>query len=156
MFRKQLTAVAATALAICLGLGVGYGLGLGLGLDASAQADEARPFEGPTQGVGIANKTIGLIDLGPEIEGMEDYNFRMRFWTVEPGGVVPVHSHEGRPAFIYFLKGEIIQTRSDRDEPEVFGPGMVSVENLGVRHYWENKGTETVEMIAVDIVRKPN
>ncbi|MBX2853397.1 MAG: hypothetical protein KTR21_00320 [Rhodobacteraceae bacterium] len=89
-----------------------------------AQAQEQK-FDGPRQGKGIANKTIGLIDLGPEIEGMEGRSFRMRHWTVEPGGIVPAHSHAGRPAMIYFLEGEIIQHRSDHDEPEVFSPGDV-------------------------------
>ena len=123
-------------------------------LAAPPALGQEQTFDGPRQGKGIANKTIGVIDLGPEIEGMEGRNFRMRYWTVEPGGVVPVHSHKGRPAMIYFLEGEIIQHRSDRDEPEVFGPGDVSVEAMGVTHWWENKGEITVKMIAIDIVKQ--
>ena len=118
---------------------------------AGAAADEA--FTGPRQGKGIANKEIGSIDLATEIPGMEGRRLRMRYWTVEPGGVVPLHSHANRPAMIYFLEGEIIQHRDDKPEPELYRPGEVSIENNGVRHWWENKGDRTVKMIAVDIVQ---
>ena len=34
-------------------------------------------------------------------------NFRMRKLVVEPGGIVPWHSHADRPAIIYITEGEI-------------------------------------------------
>ena len=111
-------------------------------------------FTGPKQGKGIANTEIGSIDLADEIPGMEGRHLRMRYWTVEPGGIVPLHSHANRPAMIYFLEGEIVQHRNDKPNPETYGPGDVSLESDGVVHWWENKGDVTVKMIAVDIVQR--
>ncbi len=114
----------------------------------------ATDFDGPRQGQGLNAETIGAIDLGPEIEGMDGRTLRLRHWTVEPGGIVPVHSHTNRPAMIYFLEGELIEHRSDTTEPKLHGPGSVSIEALGVAHWWENQGDVPVKMIAVDIFQE--
>lgn len=114
---------------------------------ASAQDD----FTGPTQGKGLSNETIGEIDLGPEIPGMDGRFMRLRYWEIQPGGIVPVHSHANRPSMIYVLEGEIIEHRSDDDEPHVYKAGEVSVEAEGVKHWWENKSDSVVKLLGYDI-----
>ncbi|MEO0999729.1 MAG: cupin domain-containing protein [Pseudomonadota bacterium] len=108
-------------------------------------------FTGPRQGRGISNETLGLIPLGQYIESHEDRTMRMRYWEVEPGGVVPLHSHANRPSMIYIMEGTIVEHRSDLDEPKVYGPGGVSIEAGPVLHWWENTGDVTVKMIAFDV-----
>lgn len=46
-----------------------------------------------------------VVDLGPEIEGMAGRQLRMRVLTIEPGGYIGLHSHEDRPAVVYFMQG---------------------------------------------------
>lgn len=108
-------------------------------------------FEGPSEPKGISFKEIGNIDLSAEIPGLEGRNLRARFWTIEPGGIVPVHSHADRPAHIYVVSGTIIEHASDKDEPITYGPGDISVEDEGVVHWWINEGDVPVELMAVDI-----
>jgi hypothetical protein len=47
---------------------------------------------------GVTVELLATVDLGPEIQGMEGRQLRMRMVTIEPGGVFgPVHDHNGRP-----------------------------------------------------------
>ena len=39
---------------------------------------------------GITTELLGTVDLGPEIEGMEGRQMRLRMVTMEPGGVYGV------------------------------------------------------------------
>ena len=43
---------------------------------------------------------LGSVDLGPEIKGLDGRNLRFRKLVIQPGGVVPWHSHGDRPALI--------------------------------------------------------
>jgi len=55
-----------------------------------------------TQGVTV--ELLATVDLGPEVQGMEGRQLRMRMVTFEPGGVFgPVHDHHGRPGTVYVL-----------------------------------------------------
>lgn len=132
-----------------LKLVAGLVLGLVMGSAAPAQA-----FEGPTEGKGLMNRTVGDIPLVDEIAALENPHLRMRYWEIAPGGVVPVHSHADRPGIIWVQNGTVVEHRSDRTEPEEHGPGSVSVEAEGVSHWWENRGDVTVILIAVDIYEK--
>lgn len=115
---------------------------------------QAAEFEGPTKPVGISAKPLGDVDLTGELPGLDKRHLRARFWTMEPGGIVPVHSHANRPAYVYVLQGQVTEHRSDSDQPHVFEAGALSVEAGGVVHWWENTGDTEVQMIAVDIYEK--
>ncbi len=135
----------APALALTLALAISLA-------SAPVMADEA--FTGPTQGKGISNKTVGLIDLGKEFPEGAGRFMRLRRWEVAPGGVVPLHDHSNRPSMIYVLEGEIVEHRSDSKEPHVYRTGDVSVEAEGVKHWWENKSDTTVILLAYDVFQK--
>ena len=62
-----------------------------------------------------------------------------------------MHGHKDRSAIIRILKGEIIEHRGDRKNPVVHKAGETTKESGGVIHWWENKGSVTVELIAADI-----
>lgn len=128
-------------------------MAIAMALPFQVQADE---FHGPTQGKGIRNFTMSEIDLAQEIDSVENRHMRVRYWEVAPGGVVPVHNHENRPAFIYVAHGEIHEHRSDKDEPNLYRTGDLSREADGVKHWWENKSDKTVILIAFDLYEKKN
>ena len=53
---------------------------------------------------GITTELLGTVDLGPEIEGMEGRQMRLRMVTMEPGGVYgPLHDHVDRPGIVWIL-----------------------------------------------------
>ena len=57
--------------------------------------------------VGVTDTVIAMIDVEKEPAKIKDRKFRMRKLTIEPGGIVPWHSHGDRPAIIYIVEGTI-------------------------------------------------
>ena len=49
---------------------------------------------------GVTDTTLAAIDLGKQMVGAKDHELRFRKLTIEPGGIVPWHSHDDRPAII--------------------------------------------------------
>ncbi len=102
---------------------------------------------------GVTVKLLGTVDLGPEIEGMEGRQLRMRMVTIEPGGVFgPLHDHKGRPGIVYILQGTITDFR-DGVATE-YGPGLGWPEDKNTLHWLENRGTVPAVEVSVDIVKK--
>jgi quercetin dioxygenase-like cupin family protein len=102
---------------------------------------------------GVTVKLLATVDLGPEIEGMEGRQLRMRMVTIEPGGVFgPVHDHVGRPGTVYILQGTITDNRNGIATE--YGPGVGWPEDRNTLHWLENRGPLTAVEISVDIVSK--
>jgi hypothetical protein len=51
--------------------------------------------------VGVTDVTLGSIDLGKQPTHIAGRELRFRRLTIEPGGIVPWHSHDDRPALIF-------------------------------------------------------
>jgi quercetin dioxygenase-like cupin family protein len=101
---------------------------------------------------GITSEVLATVDLGPEIEGLEGRELRMRLVTMEPGGVYgPLHDHVDRPGLVYILQGTITDIR-DGVETE-YGPGVGWPEDRATVHWLENRGSIPAVEISVDIVR---
>lgn len=111
-------------------------------------------MDGPTKAKNVKIETLAEFPLAKEVPDLDGRNLRMRKATIEPGGIVPVHTHAGRPGLAYVVNGEIIEHRDDRDEPVIHRSGSFAIESNGVDHWWENKGNETVEAIVVDVYKK--
>lgn len=100
---------------------------------------------------GVASELLATIDLGPEVEGMEGRQLRMRRFTFEPGAVFgPLHDHIGRPGTVYILQGTITDHR-DGIATE-YGPGLGWPEDRNTLHWLENRGTDTAVEISVDVI----
>jgi quercetin dioxygenase-like cupin family protein len=104
----------------------------------------------PTQPKGVTDTVIGSIDLGKEL-GVDGRDLRLRRLIVQPGGVVPFHSHNGRPAVIITVKGEILEYSSNCLAPIVHHAGESIAETKDVSHYWVNRGKTTVELLSADV-----
>jgi quercetin dioxygenase-like cupin family protein len=101
---------------------------------------------------GVAVELLATVDLGPEIEGMEGRQLRMRMVTIEPGGAFgPVHDHKGRPGIVYVLQGAITDHRDGTATD--YGPGVGWPEDRNTVHWLENRGTVPAVEISVDVVR---
>ena len=104
----------------------------------------------PTMPSNVTDDLIGSIDLGPEI-GVAGRDLRLRRLVVQPGGVVPFHSHDGRPALIVTVSGEVTEYRSSCAVPIVHRAGEVSREAEGISHYWVNEGREPAVLLSADV-----
>jgi quercetin dioxygenase-like cupin family protein len=102
---------------------------------------------------GVAVEVLATVDLGPEIEGMEGRELRMRMVTIEPGGVYgPVHDHVDRPGLVYVLQGTITDHRDGVATD--YGPGVGWPEDRNTLHWLENRGDVQAVEVSVDIVRR--
>lgn len=104
--------------------------------------------------VGVTDTVIAMIDVEQE-QGIADRKFRMRKLVVEPGGVVPWHSHAERPAIIYIVEGQIEEYASNCAVPLVHKAGDVVAETKGIAHWWKNTGDKTVVLLSADLLKDP-
>lgn len=98
----------------------------------------------------VTDDVLGSIDLGKEI-GVSGRDLRLRRLVVQPGGVVPYHSHEGRPALIITISGEITEYRSSCAVPITHKAGELAREADGIGHYWVNNGRVPAVLLSADV-----
>lgn len=145
---------------IARSLALAAGLTIALGAPAFAgecPADQigANPLsDRMTEPSGVTDTVLGMIDLAAEPANIQDRKFRIRRLEIQPGGVVPFHSHEDRPALIYVVSGEIIEHSSDCLAPIVHKAGEVSQETHVVAHWWQNVGSDPVVLISTDLLHE--
>jgi len=101
----------------------------------------------------VTDDLLGAIDLGSEI-GVDGRELRLRRLVVQPGGVVPYHSHEGRPALIITVSGQVTEYRSSCAVPIVHKAGELSREAGGIGHYWVNNGRVPAVLLSADVKAK--
>jgi quercetin dioxygenase-like cupin family protein len=149
MISKTLTAA---ALALCTTAGLATPAFAG---DCPSGQEMANPLaDHPTTPVGVTDTVIGSIDLNKEI-GIKGRLLRTRMLVVQPGGIVPYHSHQGRPALIYTVSGTIVEHRSSCAVPIVHKAGDIAREADGIAHWWKNEGTEPVVLLSSDVFLMP-
>ena len=110
-----------------------------------------------TAPVGVVDTELASIDLGPENVKLDQRRLRLRQMTIMPGGVVPLHSHEDRPALIMVNSGEIVEYSSQCAVLIVHKAGDTAREFMGTKHWWKNTGSVPVNLTIADIVndKKP-
>lgn len=109
---------------------------------------------GATEPAGVTDTVLASIDLGEEMLKADGRQFRLRQLVIEPGGVVPWHSHGDRPAIIYIVSGTIEEYASTCAVPIVHKAGDVARETHATSHWWKNTGSETVILLSADILHE--
>jgi quercetin dioxygenase-like cupin family protein len=104
----------------------------------------------PTMPKGVTDTVIASVDLGPEI-GVDGRQLRTRRLVVQPGGIVPLHSHKDRPALIYTLSGSITEYSTACGAPIEHKAGDISREADGLSHYWVNHGKVPTVLLSSDV-----
>ncbi|MFM5886282.1 MAG: cupin domain-containing protein [Novosphingobium sp.] len=138
-----------------LGLGLAFAA-LGAATPAMAgncPADQVgtNPLTGAaTKGKDVTDTVIGAVDLGPEIK-LDGRSLRLRMLVVQPGGVVPLHSHVDRPALIMTASGTMTEYRSSCLVPIVHTGGEVAQESGGISHWWKNTGDTVAVLYSSDV-----
>ncbi len=117
--------------------------------DKLASNDLANAATAP---VGVVETELASIDLSTENVKLDHHRLRLRHMTIAPGGIVPLHSHEDRPALIMVNSGEIYEYNSKCAVPILHKAGDVAREFLGTKHWWKNTGTQPVDLTIGDIV----
>jgi quercetin dioxygenase-like cupin family protein len=125
----------------CAVIAFAFGLGIAVGQQSA-----------PTENKGVKISPPTTLDLTQEIEAVEGRQLRMRIVTVEPGGVVGLHSHKGRPAVAYVLQGNLTEhveggATHERHQGESWTEGKETT------HWAENKGNQAAMVLAVDVFK---
>jgi quercetin dioxygenase-like cupin family protein len=101
--------------------------------------------------LGVTDTTLGSIDLGKERVKLANHELRFRKLVIEPGGIVPWHSHDDRPALIFVQQGEISEFASNCAGPIVHKAGEIRAETNGTAHWWKNFGDVAVILYVGDV-----
>ena len=145
MFNLSKTTVAAGIIAIAA-----------LGGATPALADQCQVaganalVNAPTMPKDVTDTVLASVDLGKEIN-VDGRQLRTRRLVVQPGGIVPLHSHADRPALIITVSGSITEYRSDCSAPVEHQAGDISREAEGISHYWVNNGSEPAVLLSSDV-----
>jgi quercetin dioxygenase-like cupin family protein len=105
---------------------------------------------------GVTDTVLSMIDLSKEKVAVAGHLMRVRRLEVQPGGIVPWHSHAERPALIYVVSGEIVENASNCAVPILHKAGEVARETQATAHWWQNKGQVPVTLLSFDIAADPN
>jgi len=99
---------------------------------------------------GVTDMLLSSVDLGPEIN-VQAHSLRIRKLVVQPGGIVPLHSHVDRPALIMTASGTMTEYRSSCLVPIVHHAGEVAHESGGISHWWKNTGKKPAVLYSSDV-----
>lgn len=116
---------------------------------AARGVDVTRPSTLPARGV--ADVVLTSIDVAEEPINLDGRLFRLRRLTIQPGGVVPWHSHGERPAIIYIVQGTVTEYASTCSVPIVHRAGESTPERSGTSHYWRNTGRGVAVLLSADL-----
>jgi quercetin dioxygenase-like cupin family protein len=104
----------------------------------------------PMMPKGVTDTILSTVDLGPEIN-VNGRMLRTRRLVIQPGGIVPLHSHKDRPALIYTVSGSITEYSSACAVPINHKAGDISREADGLSHYWVNHGKVPAVVLSSDV-----
>jgi len=104
----------------------------------------------PTAPVRVTDTVVGSVDLEKELN-FSGHDLRLRRLVVQPGGIVPLHSHAGRPALITVVTGQATEYRSTCAVGIVHHAGDVAHESDGISHWWKNEGRTTAILLSADV-----
>ena len=148
--RLRTLSLTGAAAAIALALWTAPAQAGGCPADKNAAPGQGLPMS-DVKAAGVTDTVIAAIDLGKEPVNINDRRFRLRRLVVQPGGVVPWHSHGDRPAIIYIISGEIVEYASSCTVPIVHKAGEATVETHETAHWWKNTGTQPVVLLSADL-----
>jgi quercetin dioxygenase-like cupin family protein len=100
---------------------------------------------------GVTDNVLAAIDLSKEAVKLDDRQLRLRRLEIQPGGVVPWHSHADRPAIIYIVQGSVTEYSSSCAVPIVHNAGEVAQESAGLSHWWKNTGDSVAVLLSADL-----
>lgn len=114
-------------------------------------ADGQGQKQGPSAPKDVTDVVRAMTDLSKEPLALKGRQFRLRQLELKPGGIVPWHSHNERPAMIYVVSGEVVEYASNCAVPITHRAGDVAPEKNGISHWWQNTGNTTAVLISVDL-----
>jgi quercetin dioxygenase-like cupin family protein len=105
----------------------------------------------PATAKGVTDQVLTRVNLKDEPVMLKEHALRLRRLVIQPGGIVPWHSHTDRPAIIYIISGTVTEYRSTCAAPIVHRAGESTAEVKGTSHWWKNTGRRIVVLLSADL-----
>ena len=105
----------------------------------------------PKENKGVSAQELRSLDLSEEIDSVMGRPLRLRKITLEPGGLIALHTHKDRPAVSYMLQGEVHYYQDGKET--VARPGDGIAEGRATTHWAANRGSVAAVWVACDIPR---
>ena len=122
---------------------------LGLVFEAGVVVGDVMAPEKPR---GVSVGTTSTLDLAENLDDFQGRELRVRLIMFEPGGAVPLHSHEGRPGIATVIRGTLTE--------HVPGKGVFErhtgdrlIEDRNTIYWAENRTDVTVMVLATDLYK---
>ena len=106
----------------------------------------------PRENKGITTPKTIAMDLGPEIDGMQGRQLRLRVIKADPGGVIGLHSHKDRPTVLYVIQGNLTEYYEGGAVKE-YREGDAWTKGKDATHWAENKGATPVVFVGADVLK---
>lgn len=123
------------------GVALAFGLGTAVGQQSA-----------PKDNKGLTTGSTAVIDLASEIDSVQGRQLRLRVLTLEPGGVIGLHSHKDRPAVAHLLQGTLTEHKENGPSQEI-KMGTTWAEGKETTHWAENKGSTPAIFVVGDILK---
>jgi quercetin dioxygenase-like cupin family protein len=117
---------------------------------ADKMGTDVRPPD-TTAAKAVTDTVLTTMDLSQEPAHIEGRLFRLRRLVVQPGGVVPWHSHGDRPSLIYIVSGDVYEYASTCSVPILHKAGEATPETHSTSHWWKNTGKVPVVILSADL-----
>ena len=115
-------------------------------------AEGVLPVGADGKALNLDFETGTLKDWTAEGDAFKGQMLRLRKLVVQPGSVVPWHSHETRPANITVVEGSITEYRSNCKVPIVHKAGDTIPEFGNFSHWWKNTGKKKTVLFSADLL----
>lgn len=122
---------------------------LGLVFEAGVVFGEDMAPEKPR---GVTVGTTSTLDLTENLDDFQGRELRVRLITFEPGGAVPLHSHEGRPGIATVVQGTLTEHVPGKGVYERH-TGDRLIEDRNTVHWAENRTDTTVMVLSTDLYK---
>lgn len=119
---------------------------------ANRRGVDVRPMNN-TPAKGVTDTVLTSIDVAKEPAGIAGRSFRLRRLVIQPGGVVPWHSHAERPAIIHVVSGTVTEYASTCSVPIVHRAGETTPELNRTSHWWKNTGRTPAVLLSSDLLK---
>ena len=100
----------------------------------------------PTENKELMGAEQRSVELSSETDPAREHKFRLRLLTLEPGGVVELHSDKAHQIILHVIKG--ILTSHSQSRPEVVLRAGVGLAEGKDSNFWvQNTGSDPAEFV---------
>lgn len=131
-----------------------FSVAVAIGLAAGAVSGKSiAEMSVPIEHKGLQITALGVVSEEQMIEavGLSGYILQLREITIEPGGQIASHSHEGRPGLVQVIRGTWTEGRPT-GAADYTATSEAIVEDNDTVHWFWNTGGEAATAIVCDIV----